>query len=97
MSDNEQSAPDAVGSARYANWVSYAVSPYDLTVTFGQRVADGPATQHTQVTMSLEHAVVMLMVGRRILREYCKQTGAEVKLPEALLKELQLNEESPLW
>jgi len=90
-------AGDADVPTFYSNTVGFGVSPYDLTITFGQRIADGPVTAQTRVIMSLEHAVVTLMVGRRILREYCKSSEVDVKLPAALLRELQLNEEEPLW
>ena len=47
--------------------------------------------------MSLEHAMVMTMVMRRILREHVHRTGVSPKVPDEVMRDLQLDEEEPLW
>ncbi len=80
----------------YTNAVALAVSPFDLTFAFGLRTGAGIDPQ-AKIVMSLEHAMVMLLVTRRSLREHLTREGIEIKLPEAVMRELQLDEESPLW
>lgn len=80
----------------YANNMAAQISPYDMSLVFGLRMGDGVEPKF-RVVMSLEHAMVMLMVLRRAMREHVKSSGVTLELPEALLREMQLNEESPLW
>jgi hypothetical protein len=80
----------------YSNTVMFAISPYDLTFMFGRRVG-AQIRNEARVTMSLEHAVVMLMVARRTLREHVKRTGVQPSVPAEVMRELQLDEEAPLW
>ena len=80
----------------YANSVSLGISPYDLTLVFGVRAGNQVKALIRMIT-SLEHAVVMTMVLRRSLREHTKMTGIEPKVPIEVMRDLQLDEEEPLW
>lgn len=80
----------------YANTVGIGISPYDLSLVFGLRIGEEPQPQ-ARIIMSLEHAVVMTMILRRSLREHVKNTGVQPTVPEAVMKDLQLTEEEPLW
>lgn len=91
---NEQINADV--PTHYANSVAFAVSPFDVTLAFGLRTGETISPQ-TKVIMSLEHAVVMLLIARRVLREHAKNNGVEIKIPESVMRDLQLDEEDPLW
>ena len=80
----------------YSNAVALSASPYDLTFVFGLRIGDTVQPQ-SRVVMSLEHAMVVLMITRRTLREHQRNTGVQIKVPDAVLRDLQLDEEDPLW
>lgn len=98
--DREKLIQDQVGAdvpTNYANSLALAITPFDLSLIFGQRFGEQPPVPSTRVVMSHEHALVMLLILRRAMREHFKSTGTEPKIPESVLKELQLNEESPLW
>jgi hypothetical protein len=100
MSDPKQDAADSLLRADvptfYANSLGVGLSPYDFTLVFGLRVGDDIQPQ-TRVIMSLEHALVMLMVGRRVLREHARANGVTPTLPQEVMRDLQLDEEDPLW
>ena len=80
----------------YANTLAVGVSPYDVTLMFGLRAGPTPTPQ-ARIMMSLEHAVVMTMIMRRTLRELAKQEGIEPTVPKKVMRDLQLDEEEPLW
>jgi hypothetical protein len=80
----------------YANSVAVGISPYDLSMVFGLNIPNQVKSQ-ARVVMSLEHAVVMVMVLRRVLREHVKRTGITPTVPGEVMRDLQLDEEEPLW
>ena len=80
----------------YANQVALGISPYDVSFMFGLRTGERPQAQ-ARIIMSLEHAVVMAMVLRRTLREHVKRTGVVPTVPKEVMRDLQLDEEEPLW
>lgn len=80
----------------YANSVAIGISPYDLSLIFGLRVREDIQPQ-ARLIMSLEHALVMTMVLRRSLREHVRSTGVTPKVPNQVMRDLQLDEEEPLW
>lgn len=80
----------------YANNLSIGISPYDLSMIFALRVRQ-QAEPQARVIMSLEHALVMTMVLRRVLREHVRSTGVTPKIPQNVMRDLQLDEEEPLW
>jgi len=95
--DNAQEQINAESPTYYANSVAFAVSPFDITFAFGQRTGDTAIQPQVRVIMSLEHALVMLLVARRALREHTSNTGIAIPLPKSVMRDLQLDEESPLW
>jgi hypothetical protein len=100
MSDEKQAAWDQQLQADvptcYANGVAVGISPYDLSMVFALNIGSQGKSQ-TRVIMSLEHAVVMVMVLRRALREHIKRTGITPTVPGEVMRDLQLDEEEPLW
>lgn len=80
----------------YANSVGLGISAYDLTLMFGQQIGENREPQ-ARIIMSIEHAMVMTMIMRRSLREHVKSTGVNPTVPEAVMRDLQLTEEEPLW
>ena len=92
---NQVMADEPVPTA-YANSMAMTITPFDVAFTFGLRSGSTVVPQH-RVIMSLEHAMVMLMVGRRHLREHIKRTGTSITIPPEVMHELQLDEEEPLW
>ena len=100
MADEKQKAiEDALGAdvpTYYANTLAVGISPYDLSMIFGLRVRQ-EGQPVARVIMSLEHALVMIMVLRRSLREHVRGTGVTPRVPDDVMRDLQLNEEEPLW
>lgn len=100
MSDEKQKAIDDALVAEvptyYANNLAIGISPYDLSMIFGLRVRQ-QAQPQARVIMSLEHAVVMTMILRRSLREHARGTGVTPTVPKDVMRDLQLDEEEPLW
>ncbi|MDP3939507.1 MAG: hypothetical protein Q8R92_15415 [Deltaproteobacteria bacterium] len=80
----------------YANAMALTITPFDVAFTYGIRTGESLVSQ-ARVIMSLEHAMVMLMVARRALREHVKRTGVSISIPPEVMRELQLDEEQPLW
>jgi hypothetical protein len=80
----------------YSNSMAMTITPFDVAFTFGIR-SGASVTPQSRVIMSLEHAMVMLMVARRHLREHVKRTGVTVTIPPEVMHDLQLDEEQPLW
>ena len=80
----------------YSNSLAMTISPFDVSFVFGRRVGS-QVKNEARVTMSIEHAMVMLMVARRSLREHVNRTGITPSIPPNVLRELQLDEEEPLW
>lgn len=97
--ERKRSAEETLGGEAptfYTNSVAVGISAYDLTLMFGQQIGDSRQPQ-ARVIMSLEHAMVMIMILRRSLREHVKTTGVNPTVPEAVMRDLQLSEEEPLW
>lgn len=92
---NEQINADA--PTYYANALALAVSPFDVSFTFGLRATTDTILPQARIMMSLEHALVMLMIARRTLREHQAQTGVAIQIPPSVMRDLQLDEETPLW
>lgn len=80
----------------YTNSMSVGISPYDVSVVFGVQTAESARTD-VRIMMSLEHAVVMTMVLRRVLRENASRTGITPKVPDTIMRDMQLDEEETLW
>jgi len=80
----------------YSNTLALGISPYDVSLMFSLRTAERPEPQ-VRIIMSLEHAVVMTLILRRTLREHIKRTGVQPTVPPDVMRELQLDEEEPLW
>ena len=80
----------------YSNSMALSISPFDVSLTFAER-SGADVTPKVRVIMSLEHALVMLMVAKRSLREHVKRTGVEIRIPPEVMHDLQLDEEDELW
>jgi hypothetical protein len=63
----------------YANYVSFATSPWDLTIMFGRTVADDPRNPHLEqrasVSLSPQTAKAMAHMLVRNLQNYEQQYG----------------------
>ena len=63
----------------YANYVSCAASPWDITIIFGQSVADNPDNPHIEqrasVSLSPQTAKAMAQMLVRNLQSYEQQYG----------------------
>lgn len=90
----ERTIPDA-----YSDSVAFDINVYGVTIEFGQRGQVPPGTRgkaphipHVRIHMSPQHAKVMAKLFVRNMRAYEEQVGP-IQLPQALLKELKLEEE----
>jgi len=77
----------------YANSVSFQLSAYELSMTFGVTTEPGqPAKQLVRVRMSPQHALVMSKLLLKNMLEYREKVG-KINLPPRLFQDMGLEVE----
>ena len=75
----------------YANGVKFQCSVYDFQLDFTAGTGpDAPAPVVARIHMSPQLAKVMARLLRFNIKSFEQQTGAQIALPETLLKQLQI-------
>lgn len=77
----------------YTNSVRFSVSTYEFLFTFGLKTEKEKEPKTLlNIRMSPQHAKVMSKLLAKNVRAYEQQIG-EINIPEALVKEMKLDEE----
>jgi hypothetical protein len=75
----------------YANGANFLSQVYDFQIDFTlQNSRDAPRAVVASIHMSPQLAKVVGRLIRQHVKAYEEQTGVEIQLPEALLKELKI-------
>jgi hypothetical protein len=83
----------------YTDGLSLNIGPFGCVLNFGLSPAIAPAGAGAMpqpvatVRMSLEHLKIMAFLIRRQLRDYERQTGVQVPVPQDVLNQLRIGRE----
>lgn len=92
MPDESQQTPDV-----YTDQFTLNLSPYGALLLFGVTLPSQTGTPQIQerlrLRMSLEHAKVMTMLLRRVLKGYERENALTIPLPRQVLNTMGLSPE----
>ncbi len=74
----------------YADTFQMSASPYTITLGFGLQVAPNALKPQATIRMSTQHAKVMAILFKRLLKQYEQQAG-EIVIPPGLLSEKEID------
>ena len=76
----------------FSDLFEWHINPWSFVLTFGRRStkADEPNEFQIRMRMPLQQAKAMAVMLLSGIREYEQKTGADIELPEVVLKDLKI-------